>query len=452
MMSTVNVDEIHLKGGFEGVYDRLSSMDYSFFLDSSMGESNLGRYSFIGFNPSLVFRSKGMRVELIDRNGRVIVKHGDPFDLLNRLIKKRCVENPMKIPFPGGAVGYFAYDLGVFSIKNFRFKSKDDLNNWDCVLGFYNSILARDNLKKKDFLIACNGRERDLMLEMLAMVKPAKGKKPEIGALKSNFSKQPYCSAVRKVKDYIAAGDIYQANLSQRFNAGFRGDSWLLYKRLRALNPAPFAAYLNFPEVKVLCDSPERFLRIDGRLIETRPMKGTRPRGGSKAEDRKLKNELLNSPKDKAENLMIVDLERNDLGRVCEFGSVKVSELEVVETYPTVFQMVSNVQGILRKGVGQVDCLKACFPGGSITGAPKVRAMEIIDELEPTRSNIYTGAVGYLGFDGSMDLNIAIRTIIVKDNRVYFQVGGGIVADSNPEDEYMETLVKAKALLRALGK
>jgi para-aminobenzoate synthetase component 1 len=270
--------------------------------------------------------------------------------------------------------------------------------------------------------------------------------------MKSNFSKKEYCRAVEKVRDYIAAGDIYQANLSQRFSVGFEGSAWSLYKKLRRINPAPFAAFLNFPEVKVLSDSPERFLKITGRNVETRPMKGTRPRGRDKIEDWKLKTELENSVKDRAENLMIVDLERNDLGKVCEYGSVKVSELEVVETYPTVFQMVSTVNGKLKTNVSQIGCLKACFPGGSITGAPKVRAMEIIDELEPTRRNIYTGAIGYLGFDGEMDLNIAIRTIIVKDNKAFFQVGGGVVIDSKPELEYQETLDKAKALMKALGK
>lgn len=441
-----------MKKSFEEIFDRLSGVDYSFFLDSSMDAKNLGRYSFIGASPFLVFRSKGGRIELIDKKSRIKKEEGNPFDVLKELMGKYRTKTYSNIPFLGGAVGYFAYDLGRFSIKDFKFKSRDDLKNWDCVLGFYDSILMRDNLGGETFLVSENGTRERVILDLIEKDEVKKIKKWRAKSpIKSNFTRRRYYKAIEKVKDYIAAGDIYQANLSQRFSADFYGDPWLLYKKLRRLNPAPFAAYLNFPEVNVLCDSPERFLKITGRRVETRPMKGTRPRGRTPKEDRKLRQELENSIKDKAENLMIVDLERNDLGKVCEYGSVRVSELEIVETYPTVLQMVSTVEGRLRNGVGQIDCLKACFPGGSITGAPKVRAMEIIDEIEPTRRNIYTGAIGYLSFNGDMDLNIAIRTIIVKNKKAYFQVGGGIVADSKPEEEYRETLDKAKALMKALG-
>jgi len=387
---------------------------------------------------------------LIDEKREMIEERGNPFSALKRLMKEYETVWKADIPFSGGAVGYFAYDLGEFSIKHFKFKSKDDLKNWDCILGFYDTFLMYDRLKRETKVVSTNREAKDRMMGLIEDNAGGTGGCSIESSLESNFTKKSYCRAVDKVKQYIAAGDIYQANLSQRFSAGFKGDTWQLYKKLRSINPAPFAAYLNFPEVKILCDSPERFLRIHGRRVETRPMKGTRPRGRTPDEDRRLKKELHYSVKDRAENLMIVDLERNDLGKVCEYGSVRVNELEVVEEYPTVFQMVSNVTGRLRKDVTQVDCLKACFPGGSITGAPKVRAMEIIDELEPTRRNIYTGAIGYLGFDGGMDLNIAIRTIIVKDGKAFFQVGGGIVADSKPEDEYMETLVKGKALMKAL--
>jgi len=449
-----------MKEGFEELYGRLSDLEYSFFLDSSMDVRNLGRWSFIGFEPFLVFRSKGKRIELIDENGVKKIT-GNPFEIIKGLMSRYRSKRYAGIPFTGGVVGYFAYDLGEFSIKDFKFESKDDLKNWDCVLGFYDTILARDNLKNETFIITPDECKRESLVKLISGMH-AKGKEEfrVKSKMESNFSKQDYCKAVEKVREYITAGDIYQANLSQRFSVGFEGSPWGLYKKLRRINPAPFAAFLNFPEVKILSDSPERFLKITGRNVETRPMKGTRPRGRSKTEDRKLKTELQNSIKDKAENLMIVDLERNDLGKVCEYGSVKVKELEIVETYSTVFQMVSTVNGKLSRGdprrgktgVSQIDCLKACFPGGSITGAPKVRAMEIIDEIEPTRRNIYTGAVGYLGFNGDMDLNIAIRTIIVKDKKAFFQVGGGIVIDSKPELEYQETLDKAKALMKALGK
>ncbi|GFP27966.1 aminodeoxychorismate synthase component I [Candidatus Hakubella thermalkaliphila] len=267
----------------------------------------------------------------------------------------------------------------------------------------------------------------------------------------SNFDKEDYLKAIKKAIDYIFAGDIFQVNLSQRFESEIAISPFQLYKRLRAINPAPFAAFLNFEGVVVASSSPERFLRRSGNVVETRPIKGTRPRGKTPDEDQRLAQELLSSPKDRAENIMIVDLERNDLGRVCQYGSVHVPELLTIEEYPTVFHLVSTIKGTVPPDKDNVDIVKACFPGGSITGAPKVRAMEIIDELEPTRRSVYTGAIGYLDFGGQMDLNIVIRTFIIKENRAYFQAGGGIVADSDPEAEYQETLDKARALMEAVS-
>jgi para-aminobenzoate synthetase component 1 len=268
--------------------------------------------------------------------------------------------------------------------------------------------------------------------------------------LKSNFSHEEYLEAVKDAREYICAGDIFQVNLSQRFEAELNISPYELYQRLRKINPAPFASYLNFDEVSVVSASPERFLKVQGDWVETRPIKGTRPRGKSVTEDKALAQELLSSAKDRAENVMIVDLERNDIGRVCRYGTVKVSELTSLEKYPTVFHLTSTVTGRLRPDKNRFDLLKATFPGGSITGAPKVRAMGIIDELEPTRRSIYTGSIGYLSFSGEMDLNIVIRTFLVKSGRAYFQVGGGIVYDSEPEAEYEETLDKARALIQAL--
>jgi para-aminobenzoate synthetase component 1 len=269
-------------------------------------------------------------------------------------------------------------------------------------------------------------------------------------ALRSNFSHREYLKAVATAREYICAGDIFQVNLSQRFETSLNIPSYELYRRLRRINPAPFASYLNFDGVSVVGASPERFLKVRGDRVETRPIKGTRPRGKSPEEDRLLAEELLSSVKDKAENVMIVDLERNDIGRVCCCGTVQVTELAALETYPTVFHLTSTVEGKLRPDKDRIDLLKAAFPGGSITGAPKVRAMEIIDELEPTRRSVYTGAIGYLDFSGEMDLNIVIRTFLIKGTKAYFQVGGGIVYDSEPETEYMETLDKARALIQAL--
>jgi para-aminobenzoate synthetase component 1 len=256
---------------------------------------------------------------------------------------------------------------------------------------------------------------------------------------------------VETAREYICAGDIFQVNLSQRFETDITISSYELYKRLRKINPAPFANYFGFDGVSIVGASPERFLKLRGDWVETRPIKGTKPRGKTSQEDDELAQSLLASVKDRAENVMIVDLERNDIGRVCRYGTVRVTELAILETYPTVFHLTSTVVGQLREDRNRIDLLKATFPGGSITGAPKVRSMEIIDELEPTRRSVYTGSLGYLSFNGNMDLDIVIRTIIVKNDRAYFQVGGAITYDSNPEAEYIETLDKGRAMMQALG-
>jgi para-aminobenzoate synthetase component 1 len=268
----------------------------------------------------------------------------------------------------------------------------------------------------------------------------------------SNFSPENYLRAVRKVLDYITKGDIYQVNLSQRFSADISdGDNIELYRNLRQIFPTCFSAYLDCGDFKIFSASPERFLKLEDGKVQTRPMKGTRRRGNNSGEDRKLQKELLESIKDQAELLMIVDLERNDLGKVCSYGSVKVRNLRILEPYNTVFQTTALIEAKLHKDKDRIDLIKACFPGGSITGCPKIRAMQIIEELEPTRRGIYTGALGYLSFSGNMDLNILIRTMLLKENKVYFQVGGGIVADSDPLKEYEETLVKANALIQAIN-
>jgi len=278
---------------------------------------------------------------------------------------------------------------------------------------------------------------------------PATGSEGPL-TFESGFTREAYLEGVRRVKEYILAGDIYQANLSQRFSAPLLEPAWRLYRRLRRLNAAPFSAYMNFGDFAVASSSPERFMEVSGRRVETRPIKGTRPRSDDPAEDRSQREELLSSAKDRAELSMIVDLERNDLGRVCDYGSVRVTEHAVLESYATVHHLVSTVVGELHRGRDIVDLLRATFPGGSITGAPKIRSMEIIDEIEPTARSVYTGGIGYLGFNGRHDLNVAIRTMIIGGGRVRFQVGGGIVADSDPEAEFQETLDKGKAMFEAV--
>lgn len=442
------------------LYRLFKEQPYSFFLDSGMDHNKLGRYSFIGFNPFLVFKSKNDEIT-ISENGESSTYYGNPFEKLREIISKYSMEYTTELPFIGGAVGYFGYDLCHY-IEKLPREAADDVEIPDCYLGFYDGVIIVDH-KKNEVFIASLGI-RDLQENVVSEIeerinKAAKSefakikihKKEKVVSLKSNFEKDDYIKAVNKVKDYIKAGDIYQANLTQRYECSIEDSALELYTKLREINPAPFASYFDFGEGQIVSSSPERFIKINNRVIETRPIKGTRPRGNTIEEDRNNREELLNSEKDKAELLMIVDLERNDLGKLSKTGTVKVTELFHLEEYATVYHLVSTILGEIKDEYDVIDCLKATFPGGSITGAPKIRAMEIIDELEPTQRNIYTGSIGYIGFNGDLDLNIVIRTIVCKDDKAYFQVGGGIVWDSDAELEYEETLHKARAIIEALN-
>ena len=439
-----------------------------FFLDSGMYGDRLGRYSFLGYDPFLIFRNQGERNE-ITRENRIELVKGNPFDILKTLFSKyRLITLPEMPPFLGGAVGYFSYDLKHF-VEKLPSQSKKDITIPLCFLAFYDTVIIFDHLTDKAWIsstglpeesehfkqLRAKARIKELFRKLdSGKIFPSSQQRSHTGKapinLESNFTPDEYLQAVLKVKNYIAAGDIYQANLSQRFSATIPTQPFELYKTLRTINPAPFAAYLKCGGTSIICSSPERFLRLSGNWVETRPIKGTRPRGKNRIEDEQLKRDLLASPKDRAELIMIVDLERNDLGRVCEYGTVKVPELITLETYPTVFHLVSTITGKLKDDKDHIDCIKATFPGGSITGAPKIRAMEIIDELEPTRRNVYTGSIGYIGFNQQTDLNIVIRSILLCNGNVHFQVGGGIVADSDPVLEYEETLHKGRALMEAL--
>ena len=442
---------------------------YSCFLDSGMDPQRLGRYSFIGSDPFLVMKSRGSEVTLIWQDKQEI-EQGNPFDVLDRLLETYRIDSSRApVPFLGGAIGYLSYDLCHF-IERLPSTAIDDLQLPESYFAFYDTIIAFDNLENRVYVVStgfpeleesqrltrAKSRLENMKSRLFSSSVPVPEAVPQStrerteAVLTSNFTPEDYIKAVEKTRGYIIAGDIFQANISQRFETDLTVPPYELYQRLRQINPAPFAAYLNFGDVTVASASPERFLLVNGDRVETRPIKGTRPRGKDAVEDVILAEELTHSIKDRAENVMIVDLERNDLGRVCQYGTIKVTELAMLETFPTVFHLTSTVIGRLRPGVNCVDLLKASFPGGSITGAPKVRAMEIIDELEPTRRNAYTGAIGYLSFDGNLDLNIVIRTFLIKDGKAYFQVGGGIVYDSDPEAEYQETLDKAKALIQAL--
>lgn len=450
-------------------FEAFKERPHCFFLDSGMDPVRLGRYSFMGSDPFLVLKSRGRYVNLSGM-GMERASAADPFQELKSLLPQYSLDaGCCPVPFVGGVVGYFGYDL-CHLVERLPARAVDDLGLPECYLCFYDAVLAFDHLEGRAYIVSTGfpeqaegARLRRAALRAEELRVLAKGcQEPEDSRsapgwsevqglrLCSNFSHKAYLAAVEKARQYIAAGDIFQVNLSQRFSAALDMAPYDLYLRLRAASPAPFACYLGFGEMAVAGSSPERFLRLSGDMVETRPIKGTRPRGANTTEDTRLARQLLESAKDRAENIMIVDLERNDLGRVCRYGSVQVTEAAVLESFPNVFHLTSTVVGRLSEGKDRIDLLRAIFPGGSITGAPKVRAMEIIDELEPTRRGIYTGSIGYLSFGGDMDLNIVIRSFIIKGHKAYFQVGGGIVYDSEPEAEYAETLHKAKGLMAAL--
>jgi len=452
-------------------FKALARRPAAFFLDSVLVDARLGRWSFMGAAPFAVLTSKGAKLRLqgLDLGHPWHSPFAAIKDIAARFPLERASEDP---PFLGGAVGYWGYELRHF-VERVPCDVVDDAPTPDCWIGFYDTIIAFDHFRRRAWAIATPSPEArphpserlDRLLALMAETedetplplprgpRPALAAHPLAGAphICSNFAYDDYLTAVRRAKEYIAAGDTFQINLSHRLTAPVDEPPLDLYRRLRSINPAPFAAYLDCGDFALLSASPERFIRVRGRDVETRPIKGTRPRGATPAEDAALARALLASEKDRAENVMIVDLERNDLGRTCAYGTVRVPELCALERYETVFHLVSTVVGRLHEGYSALDCLKACFPGGSITGAPKVRSMEIIDELEPTCRGVYTGAIGYLCFSGDMDTNIVIRTIVVKDGWAHFQVGGGIVADSDPEAEYQETLDKARALINAVA-
>lgn len=441
---------------------------HAFFLDSGMDPQRLGRYSFMGSCPFLVITSRGRQVT-VDSQGHKETVESNPFDVLDTWLRRyRLDASPLPVPFVGGAVGYLGYDLCHF-IERLPGRAVADIELPECYFAFYDVVLAYDHLDDRAYVISTGFPEeveerrletaRRRLSEIKGrLIKPSSAVSIKVQSaetpalrLKSNFTHDAYIKAVARAREYICAGDIFQVNLSQRFEAELPVTPYELHRRIRSINPAPFAAYLDMGDgLAVVSASPERFLKLSGDLVETRPIKGTRPRGKTPQQDAALARELGASIKDRAENVMIVDLERNDLGRVCRYGSVKVTELVILETFPTVFHLTSTVVGQLTPDRTGIDLLKASFPGGSITGAPKVRSMEIIDELEPTRRSVYTGALGYLGFNGDLDLNIVIRTFLIDGRKVYFQVGGGVVYDSDPEAEYRETMDKARALFMAL--
>jgi len=426
-------------------------------------------WTFLGWGASRVMRAYGRNVQHMADGSAPWTTNEDPLEALRaqhaawRLGTEALPLEalpPEAPPFLGGAVGYLSYDLGRL-LESLPALAENDLALPDLQMAWYDVIFA---FREGQGWLVSSGlphppetRERHALSrleETLAWLeKEALPVEPfaATGPWHSGLSRERYEEAIARIHAHIAAGDIYQANLSQRFEAPVAGDPADLYLRLREANPAPFGAFLRYPDFTLVSASPERFLELRQGRVETQPIKGTRPRGATPDEDQRLAEELLASRKDRAEHLMIVDLERNDLGRVCQIGSVRVPDRFRLEAHPTVWHLVSTVEGRLRDDMDAVDLIRASFPGGSITGAPKLRSMEILEGLEPTRRGPYTGSIGYWGLDGSLDLSIVIRTAIVKDGRAYVQVGGGIVADSDAASEYQETLDKAAALMRAIA-
>jgi len=436
----------------------------SFLLESLGRGRKTSRYSFIGITPKIIIRSKGKEIKVLHGNNTESVSCGNPFETVRDLLKRREVLHPRDIPpFAGGAVGYFGYDM-VHLFEELPRRAQDDLQLPDTVLMIVDVIIAFDHMRKKVWIISiqdgsdergearCREQIGEIEQRMKRRYIPADtGRSGLRIKMVSNLTQKEYIDMVRRCKEYIAAGDIFQANLSQRLSVQIKGvDPLRLYGVLRKVNPSPFSAFIDTGEMQLVSSSPERLIRLYDDLVETRPIAGTRPRGRDPEENGVLQKQLLASEKERAEHIMLVDLERNDIGRVCRYGSVRVDEFMELESYSHVNHIVSNVVGEIESGRDAFDLIRAVFPGGTITGVPKIRCMEIIDELEPTTRGPYTGSIGYISYSGNMDLNIVIRTFIIKDGWAHIQVGAGIVADSDPEREYYETLYKAEALIKTL--
>jgi anthranilate synthase component 1 len=453
-----------------GAYLRIArGARYSFLLESVEGGETLARYTFAGANPAEVFRSRGRRCVVESARGLTVAEE-DPIQFLRRMMKRY---EPVRVaglpPFIGGAIGCFAYDM-VRMIEKIPASGRDDLGLDDAVLMFYRGVVAFDHVQHRVWIVqnvftedegSLRGKYDEAVREiertrraLQAPLRAERRARPKRAAgplrLHSNFTRGQYLAAVRKAKAHIRAGDAFQIVTSQRFSAKTDADPFEIYRALRVINPSPYLYFLRLDEVAIVGSSPEMLVKVQGRDAFYRPIAGTQPRGKDENEDRELATRLQADPKERAEHIMLVDLGRNDLGRVCEYGSVKVDRLMYVERYSHVMHLVSSLSGTLREGVDCFEALMACFPAGTLSGAPKVRAMEIIDELEPTRRGIYAGAILYLDFSGNLDSCIALRTLVAKGGNVYIQAGGGVVADSVPAREYQETVNKARAVVAAV--
>jgi anthranilate synthase component 1 len=450
-----------------GAYLRMARhAKYSVLLESVEGGETIGRYTFTGVNPEEVFRARGRRCT-VETGSKRVHFDGNPVEELRRLTQRyRPVRVPGLPPLIAGAMGYFAYDM-VRLIERIPDTGRDDVGVDDCVMMFYLGLVAFDHVQHRVWVIrnvftegpgtlqtkyeaAVREIRRTRRILEGPLPRKVKARRPEPLAMRSNMTKPQFTDAVHKAKQYIRAGDVFQVVVSQRLSATTRADPFEIYRALRVVNPSPYLYFLKLGDVSVAGSSPEMLVKVQGRDAFYKPLAGTRPRGRNEKEDREFETALLADPKERAEHIMLVDLGRNDLGRVCDYGSVKVDRLMFVERFSHVMHLVSSLRGHLREQVDCFEALMACFPAGTLSGAPKVRAMEIIDELEPTRRGIYAGAILYLDFSGNVDSCIGLRTLVAKGGKVYIQAGAGIVADSVPEREYEESLNKARALVHAL--
>lgn len=448
---------------------KLCSTGPAFLLESAAGGEQVARYSFLGYNPFLVVKGKGHKIELNWRHGRREIAVEGPFAVLRKLLAEYKLKHHPGMPrFCGGAVGYFGYDT-VSLLEPVGEMPTDELGLPDTYLQFMENMVIFDHFTHKIHLLVnrpvavgemTDAIEKEAGHSLQEMATLLAGPMPEIngdngtvmaGVPVGNMTAEEFTRRVRIAKEYIAAGDIFQVVLSQRFATPVSEDPFTIYRRLRSVNPSPYMFLLRFADLTLVGASPEMLVRVDGRTVTTRPIAGTRRRGSNEEEDRALAKELVNDPKEMAEHVMLVDLGRNDIGRVAQYGTVDVKEYAKVERFSHVMHLVSEVSGELAEGKGAMEALEACFPAGTLTGAPKVRAMQIINELETTRRGPYGGAVGYLDFAGNMDTCITIRTMVLKDGTAYIQTGAGIVADSVPEAEYLETIQKAKGMFATLG-
>ncbi len=441
----------------------LGGLPWTVFLDSGHPSPFAARFDVIAADPTVTLVTRGDETEIVRRDGRRERSTADPLTLIRselgdtgKLGKARPRGSEPDLPFRSGAIGYFGYDLGR-RYERIDGTAVDDVGMPEMAVGIYEASVVIDHQAQRSWIAGSDGESAAALAEqLLARLREVDATPPPrrfevIGDVTSNLPRAAYAVAFATIKDNIRRGNCYQANLTQRFEAAVQGGSWDAYLALRESNPAPFSAYLDFPDGQILCSSPERFLRVRDGEVETKPIKGTRRRSADDWVDRHRANELLESEKDRAENVMIVDLLRNDLGKCCEAGSIRAEPLFEIESFAGVHHLVSTIRGRLKPDCDALDMLRAAFPGGSITGAPKRASMQVIDTVEPNRRSVYCGAIGYIGHDGNMDTNIAIRTLVRRGSTIYAWAGGGIVADSDRSAEYQESFDKAEAMLSVLS-